>query len=311
VLAEPIPAHLLALGRKGDKDEAVVTRQPSAVILPFRQREPKPARPSIRFTGGFSSSAARWSGLTAMAMLCVLVVGFTVVLFSGRIPYDMADPDIQMAQSLGTQPQVVATADPTRADSLHGDTVRADTGTGSAGWIDTIAGYHNLFIASAEAQAPQSMLFDVTPRSENELPGDIQVPNLLHWGLDFQGARRIVLDGKPAFQFFYRPGPPPAAPATSNAAPATTTTLAATAAAFGSAKPTQPTDRRVGAMTLFVTTSDRTADRPELLPAFQRRDNINVTYWRHRGHGYALVGQADKGWMFSVASDIAYQTTPR
>lgn len=134
-------------------------------------------------------------------------------------------------------------------------------------WLDTLAGYHNLFIASADGA--ENAVFDVPAGSEKkELPVDIRVPDLKPYDLVFHGARRIVLDGKPAYQFFY-----------------------------GGA------DHHKPAITVFVTSSSR----PELTPTFERRDGVNLIYWRHLGHGYAIAGQADRGTMSSLANDIAWQ----
>ncbi len=137
----------------------------------------------------------------------------------------------------------------------------------STSWLDNIAGYHNLCISTANGA--ENTVFDVAPGAEKQLPTDVRVPDLKQWGLNFRGARRIVLEGKPAYQFFYR-----------------------------------TTDRRVGPTTVFVTGTDK----PELPLTFERRDGVNLIYWRHLGHAYAIVGQAGKGWMFSLANDIAYQT---
>lgn len=146
------------------------------------------------------------------------------------------------------------------------DDSAAQVASVAPGWLDTLASYHNLFISSADGA--ENTVFDVPAGSEKRLPVDIRVPDLKPYDLTFRGARRIVLDGKPAFQFFYgSPG------------------------------------NKSGAITLFVTTSSR----PELTPTFERRDNVNLIYWRHLGHGYAIAGQADRGTMSSLANDVAWQ----
>ncbi len=38
---------------------------------------------------------------------------------------------------------------------------------------------------------------------QKHLPVDIRIPDLKPWGLAFQGARKLVVEGNPAFQFFY------------------------------------------------------------------------------------------------------------
>jgi len=132
--------------------------------------------------------------------------------------------------------------------------------------LDNIASYHKLFIASAEAG--ENGVFDVQPGGEQRLPGDIHVPDLKPYQLEFQGARKIVIEGKPAYQFYYT---------TAN--------------------------KQIGSITLTLWESER-EDRQ---PTFDQRENVNLIYWRHSGRGYALVGHADKGWMSNLAQDIAYQ----
>ena len=147
------------------------------------------------------------------------------------------------------------------------DEGNAQVASTNPSWLDTLAGYHNLFIASADGA--ENAVCDVPAGSEKkELPVDIRVPDLKPYDLVFHGARRIVLDGKPAYQFFY-----------------------------GGA------DHHKPAITVFVTSTLR----PELTPTFERRDGVNLIYWRHLGHGYAIAGQADKGTMSSLANDIAWQ----
>ena len=47
--------------------------------------------------------------------------------------------------------------------------------------------------------------------------------------------------------------------------------------------------------------------KPDLAPTFDRRDDLNMLYWRHHGHAYALVGTADIGYLWNISNDIAYQ----
>jgi anti-sigma factor RsiW len=109
---------------------------------------------------------------------------------------------------------------------------------------------------------------DFTPEDEPKLPSDVILPDLKPWGLVFVGGRRIASEGKPAFQFFYT---------TEN--------------------------KDLGKVSLFVT-STKEAD---VDPTYDNRDGVNMLYWRHRGHGYYIVGSANKGWMWSLKNDIAYQ----
>jgi anti-sigma factor RsiW len=131
--------------------------------------------------------------------------------------------------------------------------------------LDNFPAYHNLLIGSANAEG---VLADIKPDTTPSLPSDVILPDLRPWGLVFLGGRRIVAEGKPAFQFTYN------------------------------------TDNKdLGPVTLFVT---NTAE-PDVEPTYDKREGVNLLYWRHRGHGYYIVGGANKGWMWSLKNDIAWQ----
>jgi anti-sigma factor RsiW len=131
--------------------------------------------------------------------------------------------------------------------------------------LDNLAGYHNLLIGDARGSEPQALDFTDTKLKP---PSDVVVPDLHAWGLNFVGGRRIISEGKPAFQFTYN---------TDN--------------------------KELGPVTLFVTNSSET----DAEPTFETRDTVNMLYWRHRGHGYYIVSAANKGWMWGLKNDIAYQ----
>ncbi len=142
----------------------------------------------------------------------------------------------------------------------------------SSNWLDNIAGYHRLFV---NAGADDMALVDVPANDDNaarkavqKLPSDFHLPNLQPWGLQFQGARYVFIEGQPGTQLFYT---------TDNKA--------------------------LGPLTVVVAASSK----PDLAPTFDRRDNLNVLYWRHHGHAYALVGAADIGYLWNISNDIAYQ----
>lgn len=131
--------------------------------------------------------------------------------------------------------------------------------------LDNFAGYHDLLVGSAGASELSSLDFtDTKPK----LPSDVALPDLHAWGLTFVEGRRIIAEGKPAFQFSYN---------TDN--------------------------KELGPVTLFVTNSSET----DVEPTFGTRGNVNMLYWRHRGHGYYIVSTANKGWMWGLKNDIAYQ----
>jgi anti-sigma factor RsiW len=144
------------------------------------------------------------------------------------------------------------------------------TVTSSPNQLDNLAGYHNMFgplMPSAEAKGVPADL-EITADAQSGLPSDVILPDLRPWGLIFQGGRRIMSEGKPAFQFVYS------------------------------------TDKNeLGKVSLFVTTSPE----PDVEPTYDKRGGVNLLYWRHRGHGYYIVGGANQGWMWSLKNDIAYQ----
>jgi anti-sigma factor RsiW len=149
------------------------------------------------------------------------------------------------------------------------DRVSADAG---ANWLDNVAGYHKLFI---KAGSNDRALMDVpagaggdTVRKLAQLPPYFRLPNLKPWGLQFQGARLLMINGQPATQLFYTAD-----------------------------------NKNLGPLT-FV---EAMSTKPDLTPTLDRRDGLNILYWRHHGHAYALVGAADIGYLWNLYSDIAWQ----
>jgi anti-sigma factor RsiW len=142
----------------------------------------------------------------------------------------------------------------------------------AANWLDNIAGYHKLFVNAG----PDDRQFMDIPadgnagalRKAGQLPSDFHLPDLKPWGLSFQGARFLVVEGQPATQLFYT---------TDNQA--------------------------LGPLTVVVGSSSK----PDLAPTFDRRGDLNLLYWRHHGHEYALVGTADIGYLWNISNDIAWQ----
>lgn len=121
-------------------------------------------------------------------------------------------------------------------------------------WLDNIAGYHKLFVNAG-------------PDSTVPVDG-IHPPNLKPWGLEFQSARTLFIEGRPATQFFYT---------TDN--------------------------QQLGPLTVVVASTTK----PDMEPAWEHRDDVNLLNWRHRGHAYALVGTADFGYLWNIHKDIAWQ----
>jgi anti-sigma factor RsiW len=142
----------------------------------------------------------------------------------------------------------------------------------NASWLDNAAGYYKLTV-----NAGDNMLIDVPasndPREPLQkisqgLPQQLRVPDLKPWGLTFRGARLVVVEGRPAAELVY---------VTDNKA--------------------------IGPLTLVISASKQ----PDIQPTFDRRQDVNMLYWRHQERAYALVGQTDIGWLWGIANDVAWQ----
>lgn len=143
----------------------------------------------------------------------------------------------------------------------------------STNWLDSLAGYHKLFVNAGSddvtlVDVPPSDAGDVPRKAAQKLPPDFRLPNLKPWGLVFQGARFLIIEGRPAIQLFYTTD-----------------------------------DKALGPLTVVVGSSVK----PDIAPTFDRRDDVNLLYWRHHGHSYALVGTAEIGYLWNISKDIAYQ----
>ena len=139
-------------------------------------------------------------------------------------------------------------------------------------WLDSAAGYFKLFVSAGD-----NALVDVPstgdPREalqkiSQSLPQQVRLPDLKPWGLNFRGARLIVVDGHPAAQLVYT---------TDNKA--------------------------IGPLALIIGSSKQ----PDISPTFDRRQDVNLIYWRHQGRAYALVGQANIGYLWGIGNDVAWQ----
>ena len=139
-------------------------------------------------------------------------------------------------------------------------------------WLDNAAAYYKLTV-----NAGDNMLIDVPASSDTSealqkisqsLPQQVRLPDLKPWGLTFRGARLVVVDGRPAAQLVY---------VTDNKA--------------------------IGPLTLVIGASKQ----PDIPRTFDRRQDVNLLYWRHQGRAYSLVGQTDMGWLWGIANDVAWQ----
>ncbi|GGF38364.1 membrane protein [Aliidongia dinghuensis] len=228
ILREPVPERLIAAARGRTAAHEEEEELPSATILSFGAR-------LATTTARKGIANRRWGlGLVAAASLSFLMIGAGGGYLAGM------GGDVNVD---ATQPNSTATS-----------------------WLDNIAGYHNLLISSANGA--ESTVFDVPAGAETKLPSDVRIPDLKPWSLAFQGARKLMVEGKPAYQFYYT------------------------------------TDNKsLGPITITVTNTTR----PDSSPTFAKRAGVNLLYWRHQGHGYALVGSADKGWMWGIANDVEFQ----
>jgi anti-sigma factor RsiW len=231
---EDIPERLIAAAR-GEKKQA-------AEVVRFPERRGS-ARPQARW----------WVGMAAAASLFGVLVG------AGGTYYAL--PKVAPAAAPQTRPP--------------------ESTNVAANWIDNIAGYHRMFSAAATAEQQQQRAPFVDFRSEGDsgkavleqisqriAEQGLRVPNLKPWGMKFEGARMLFVEGRPAAQLFYT---------TDNKA--------------------------LGPLTVVVGTSKR----QDASPSFDKRGEVNVLSWRTRGKMYAIVGQTDIGYIWNLYKDIAWQ----
>ncbi len=139
-------------------------------------------------------------------------------------------------------------------------------------WLDNAAGDFKLFASTGD-----KALIDVPASGDSRealqkisqtLTQQVRLPDLRPWGLNFQGARLLVVDGKPAAQLIYT---------TDNKA--------------------------IGPLALIIGSTQQ----PDIRPTFDHRQGVNMLYWRHQGRAYVLVGQADAGYLWGIGNDVAWQ----
>jgi len=140
------------------------------------------------------------------------------------------------------------------------------------GWLDNAAGNYKLMV-----NAGPGTLIDVPAGGDNgealqkisqSLPQQVRLPDLKPWGLSFRGARLVVVEGRPAAQLVYN---------TDNKA--------------------------IGPLALIIGSSKE----PDISPTFDKRQDLNLLYWRHQGRASVLVGQTEIGWLWGIANDVAWQ----
>jgi anti-sigma factor RsiW len=157
---------------------------------------------------------------------------------------------------------------PASPDETHTIVATADNNA----WLDNAAGYYKLLV-----KAGDHALIDVPASADTQaalqkisqsLPQHVRLPDLKPWALNFLGARLAVFEGRPAAQLIYT---------TENKA--------------------------IGPLTLLIGSTKE----PDIAPTYARRQNVNLLYWRHQGRAYVLAGEADIGYLWGIANDIAWQ----
>ncbi len=123
------------------------------------------------------------------------------------------------------------------------------------GWLEDAAGFYKLVVSAGDnARVDVPATGDdreALQKISQTMPQQMRLPNLKPWGLTFRGARLVVGEGRPAAQLIYT---------TDNKA--------------------------IGPLTLTIGSSKE----PDLAPTFDRRQDVNLLYWRHHGRAYVLVG---------------------
>jgi anti-sigma factor RsiW len=231
IVNEPVPERLIAAAR-GETDGATAQRREAEIIVLQRPQR----RIAVTIPGG------RWGiGIAAAAALFGLVVGGTGSYLATGL--------LSSGNPAAEQRLAAAAANNT--------------------WLDNAAGYYKLVVSAGDA-----LSIDVAADADSRealqkasLP-QTRWPDLKPWGLNFRGARLVVVEGRPAAQLVYT---------TENKA--------------------------IGPLTLVIGASKQS----DIQPTFDHRQDVNLLYWRHQGRAYALVGQTDIGYLWGIANDVAWQ----
>jgi anti-sigma factor RsiW len=141
----------------------------------------------------------------------------------------------------------------------------------SSNWLDNVAGYHKMLV---NAGPNDTALVDIPadPQSGGgrklALPQDFHLPDLKAWGLAYQGGRVLFIEGRPATQLFYT------------------------------------TDNKALGPVTVVVANTSLADKA---PTPENRGDVNLLWWRHHGHEYAVVGTANHGYLWNIHNDLSWQ----
>jgi anti-sigma factor RsiW len=138
-------------------------------------------------------------------------------------------------------------------------------------WLDTAAGNYKLMVNAGGTLVDLPATGDngdVIQKISQSLPQQARLPDLKPWGLNFQGARLIVVDGRPGAQLEY---------STDNKA--------------------------IGPLALIISSTKQ----PDIEPTPGKRQDLNLLYWRHQGRASVLVGASEIGYLWNIARDVAWQ----
>lgn len=141
----------------------------------------------------------------------------------------------------------------------------------NSNWLDNVAGYHKMLVnAGSNDQALVDIPADPQSAGGHKLalPQDFRLPDLKPWGLSYQGGRVLFIEGRPATQLFYT------------------------------------TDNKALGPVTVVVANTALQDKA---PTPEQRGDINVLWWRHHGHEYAVVGTANHGYLWNIHNDLAWQ----
>lgn len=236
VLGEPLPERLIAAARGETAPTGIETGPRRVTVAP-----PRLAR----------SAPRRWRQWRVALPIAASLFGF---LAGGGAGYFGLGKLVPLGASGGAPPPALEAA---VANNL---------------WLDNAAGYFKLFVSAGD-NASVDVPATGDPREalqkiSQSLTQQVRLPDLKPWGLNFHGARLVVVDGRPAAQLVYT---------TDNKA--------------------------IGPMTLIIGSSKQ----PDTPPTFDHRQDVNMLYWRHQGRAYVLVGQADVGYLWGIGNDVAWQ----
>ena len=138
-------------------------------------------------------------------------------------------------------------------------------------WLDTAAGNYKLMVNAGGTLVDVPATGDngeVLQKISQNLTQQVRLPDLKPWGLNFQGARLIVVDGRPGAQLEY---------STDNKA--------------------------IGPLALIISSTKQ----PDLAPTPVKRQDLNLLYWRHQGRASVLIGASEIGYLWNIANDVAWQ----